>query len=41
LLDATSARTIFVVVGAGCIVAAVVTTLLLPRGQLDRERSPR
>ena len=41
LLDATSARTLFVVVGAGCVVAAVVTTSLLPKGPLDREPPPR
>ncbi|HET9627241.1 MAG TPA: MFS transporter [Kofleriaceae bacterium] len=37
LLDATSARTIFAIVGAGCITAAALSALLLPRGPNDRE----
>lgn len=37
LLDLLSARTMFVIVGAGCVIAALLTALLLPRGPFDRE----
>ena len=37
LLDWLSARTIFVIVGAGCVTAALLTAVLLPSGPFDRE----
>lgn len=37
LLDLLSARTMFVIVGAGCMTAALLTAVLLPRGPFDRE----
>ncbi len=37
LLDVTSPRTIFTIVGAGCVAAALLTALLLPAGPFDRE----
>jgi MFS family permease len=37
LLELTSARTIFTIVGAGCIAAALATALLLPSGPFDHE----
>jgi len=40
LLEATSARTIFTIVGAGCLGAALLTLLLLPSGPFDRELPP-
>jgi MFS family permease len=37
LLDHSSARFIFTIVGAGCLFAALLTAILLPRKNLDRE----
>lgn len=37
LLDLLSARAMFVIVGAGCLIAALLTAVLLPSGPFDRE----